>query len=212
MLPSPKMIKLNEQNDLNSPIEYDKIFLARQKKGVDEFDLRRWKKLLKPYKGSRLIDLGCLDSLVPKFARERFPEAELWGVDLAEEAIKKMQEMDPQTIYTVADVYNLKLPSGYFGYAVAGEIMEHLEHPEKFLKEAFRVLRPGGVLALSVPKEEAVEPGAVDPDRHLWSYSISDITALLSPYGNVKIEVLGSKFFPFYRYYFPNIIALCKKK
>lgn len=206
------MIKLNEQNELNSPLEYDKIFLARQKKGVDEFDLRRWKKLLKPYKGGRLIDLGCLDSLVPKLARERFPDAEIWGIDLAEEAIRKMKETDPQTVYTVADVYNTGIPREYFGYAVAGEIMEHLEEPEKFLKEAFRILRPGGILALSVPKEEAVEPGAVDPDRHLWSYSMSDILALLSPYGDVKIETLGSKFFPFYRYSFPNIIAWCKKK
>lgn len=206
------MIKLNEQNEKNSPLEYDKIFLARKKKGIDEFDLRRWKKLLKPYRGSRLIDLGCLDSLVPQIAREKFPDAEMWAIDLSTKAVEDMHKQDPKTIYEVGDVYRTKYPNDYFGYAVAGEILEHLEFPEKFIKEAFRILHSGGILAVSTPKEEALEPGAIDADRHLWSYSIDDIVALLRPYGDVKIEVLGSKFFPLYRYAWPNIIAWCKKK
>jgi ubiquinone/menaquinone biosynthesis C-methylase UbiE len=206
------MIKLTEQNEKNSPLEYDKIYLERLKKGVDQFDIRRWKKLLKKYKGSNLIDLGCLDSQVPFYAHERFPNAEIWGVDLAEETVKSMQDRYPFAIFEVADVYKTKYPSDYFGYAVAGEIMEHLEFPQKFLEETFRILRPGGILALSTPKEEIVEPGAIDKDRHLWSYSIEDITALLSPFGTVETEILGSKYFPFYKYSFPNIIAFCKKK
>lgn len=206
------MIKLKDQNDKNSPLEYDKIYLERLKKGTDQFDLRRWKKLLKEYRGGRLIDLGCLDSQVPFYAHERFPEAEIWGVDLAEETVKDMQARFPFALFEVADVYKTKYPDNYFGYAVAGEIMEHLEFPEKFLKEAFRILRPGGILALSTPKDEVIEPGAIDGERHLWSYSVEDIKALLQPYGEVTTDVLGSKWFPFYKYSFPNIIAFCKKK
>lgn len=206
------MIKLTEQNELNSPLEYDKVYLERKDKGVDEMDIRRWKRLLKHYKGSRLIDLGCLDSQIAGFAHDRFPDSEIWGIDLAPQTIESMQSEYPFALFEVQDVYKTKYPDNYFGYAVAGEIMEHLEYPEKFLKEAFRILRPGGVLALSTPKEEAIEPGAVDKDRHLWSYSVEDIEALLSPFGSVTIEVLGSKYFPLYRYVWPNIIAFCKKK
>ena len=34
------MIKLTEQNELNSAQEYDKVFLKRKENGVDEQDLR----------------------------------------------------------------------------------------------------------------------------------------------------------------------------
>lgn len=206
------MIKLNKQNEKNSPQEYDRIFLEREKKGTDAFDKRRWKKLLKGYRGGRLIDLGCLDSLIPLYANTKFPHAEIWGIDLAPEAIRSMQDKYPFAMFEVADVYKTKYPDDYFGYAVAGEIMEHLEYPELFIKEAFRILRPGGILALSTPKEEAIEPGAVDGERHLWSYSEDDIRDMLVPYGTVEMSTLGSRYFPFYKYYFPNIIAYCKKK
>ena len=123
-----------------------------------------------------------------------------------------MKRKYPWVYYEVMDVYKTKYPDNYFGYAVAGEILEHLEHPKEFIKEAMRILHPGGILALSTPKEEAIEPGAVDRERHLWSFSTGDIQSLLEPYGSVIIETLGSKYFPIYQYAWPTIISFCKKK
>lgn len=206
------MIKLTEQNELNSPQSYDKVFLKRKENGVDKQDLRRWKRLLKHYRGGRLIDLGCLDSRIPELVNQRFSDAEVWGIDLAQDSIKQMKELFPWVMYEVMDVYKTKYPDNYFGYAVAGEILEHLEDPVKFIKETMRILRPGGILALSTPKDEFVEPGAVDAHRHLWSFSVEDIKKLLEPYGEVSIDILGSKYFPMYEYHFPTIVSYCKKK
>lgn len=206
------MKKLIDQSEKNSPLEYDKIYLDRKKKGPDDQDIRRWRKLLKHYKGTRLLDMGCLDSLVPEFALQKNPKAEVWGIDLAEEAIENMRQSFPYAYYEVRDVYSTEFPKDYFGYIVAGEIMEHLEDPKKFIEEAMRILRKGGTFAMSTPLEEATEPGAVDGERHLWSFTKDDIINLLKPYGEVRVEVLGSRFFPFYKYYFPSIIVFCKKK
>ena len=206
------MIRMKVQNDSNSPTEYDQIFLQRKENGVDKQDLRRWKRLLKHYRGSRLIDLGCLDSEIPSLIKDRFPRAEVWGIDLAGSSIQQMKEKYPWVFYEVMDVYKTKYPDNYFGYAVAGEILEHLEHPVKFIKEAMRILRPGGILALSTPKEEFIEPGAVDKERHLWSFSKADLELLLDGYGEVSIDVIGSKYFPVYEYHFPTLLAYCKKK
>ena len=85
------MDRLLEGKGLNNPAEYDRIYFQREKQGVDAFDQKRWKKLLKFYKGGRLVDLGCLDSLVPVFAKEKHKDAEVWGIDVAEEAIKAMR-------------------------------------------------------------------------------------------------------------------------
>ena len=112
--------------------------------------------------------------------------------------------------YIVGNVYDTKFPSNYFDYAVAGELIEHLEYPERFLAEALRILKKRGILAISTPLEET-GIGEVDNERHLWSYSGRDLKNLLSPYGSVRIRVLRGNILP-YRYHFPSLIAFCKKK
>lgn len=204
------MKPLREQSDKNSAEAYNEIYLKREGEADDQ-DLRRWKKLLKYYKGGRLIDMGCLDSQVPLIAAERFPHAEMWGIDQAELAINKMREKYPWVYYEVRDVYETNFPKNYFSYVVGGELIEHLEEPKHFIEEAMRILRPGGTLAISTPLNEAIEPGAVDGERHLWSYTQDDLIDMLKPYGYVKIKTMGSTFFPTYQYHFPTILAYCKK-
>lgn len=209
------MERLIEENH-NSPEAYDQIFLQRKERGVDEYDLRRWNRLLKFFQGGRLVDLGCLDSLVPELAKEKHPTSEVWGIDLSEEAIKHMARRYPNHIlpgchFEVADIYNTKFPSNYFDYAVLGEVIEHLERPEEAIAEAFRILKHGGTLALSTPKEEAIEPGAVDNHHHLWSFSVYDIKQMVEPYGKTKVETIGSRYFPYYRYCWPSIISFTRK-
>lgn len=195
----------------NSPEAYDAIYLQRKERGVDAFDLKRWKKLLQYYKGGKLLDMGCLDSLVPVLAKEAYPKAEVWGIDTAGQALGQMQLDHPEIIYSVEDVYHTSFPSNYFDYIVAGELIEHLEHPALFFHEAFRVLKRGGVLAISTPKEEAHEPGAVDAHRHLWSFSEEDIINMAGSYADVWTKTLGSQYLPRYIYHWPNILAFARK-
>ncbi len=196
----------------NSPEGYDAIFAQRKVQGVDPMDIRRWKKLLRYYRGGKLLDVGCLDSLVPIIAKEKYPESEMWGIDVAEEAIKQMQTLYPDIIYAVDDAYKTKFPNNYFDYVVLGEVLEHLEDPNKAIHEAIRVLKHGGILALSTPEDEAREPGAVDGHRHIWSITVEDVEHMLAGYGRVKVTTLGSQFLPYYVYAWPNILGYLFKK
>jgi len=206
------MKRLIEGLGKNSPSEYDAIFQARKAAGVDPMDLKRWKRLLKYYKGGKLIDIGCLDSLVPQLALEWYPRAEVWGIDVASEAIKDLQQEDPRVIYKVQDAYQTGFPSNYFDYAVAGEILEHLDDPNAFVRESFRILKHGGIFAISVPENEAIEPGAKDAERHVWSYDTEDLKALVSLYGTViKTSTMGSQYLPYYIYSWPNILMFVRK-
>lgn len=205
------MKRLIEGMGDNSAKGYDEIYYSRKDKGVDPQDFRRWKKLLQHYRGGKLIDLGCLDSMIPMMAKEWYPYAEVWGIDIAEAAIEDMQEKNPDVLFQVGDVYNTSFPNNYFDYAVAGEVLEHLDDPEKFLHETFRILKHGGILALSTPLGET-HAGEVDNHRHLWSWELEDMKKLMSPYGSVRTKVIGSTYFPTYVYHFPTIISYCKKK
>lgn len=201
------MQRLLEKN-INSPSEYEKIYWQRREKGVDEFDRRRWETILKYYKGGKLCDLGALDSQIPMLAKIMSPRAEVWGLDHAKEAIEDMQTRYPNVFWHVGDLYNTRFPQGYFDFTVLGEVLEHLEDPYKAIIEAKRITKKRGMIAISVPLNEAIEPGAVDKFRHLWSYEQKDIEELAAPYTEIKFEILRSTKD---RYCFPQLLAWIRK-
>lgn len=205
------MRRLRDQTILNNSEDFYKTFLERRKNPVQWMDLKRWEALVSKFKGGILGDLGCLDSMVPFLAKQKYPISEVWGLDQANEVIKTLAEEYPEINYIHGDVYNTTFPKNYFDYLVAGELIEHLEKPEDFFKEAFRILKPKGILALTTPKEET-EAGEIDGHRHLFSFSQNDIRKLCEPYSSkIKVGTLKGTLLP-YKYHFPYIIAWVTKK
>ena len=204
-------MKRFDRPNINTSEEYDRIFKERETKEPHWQDMRRWKLLVNKFKGGRILDIGCLDSMVPVMARKKHKSAECWGIDSSKYAIEAMnKELGSWVHYRVEDLYKMDFPYYFFDYVVMGEVLEHLEDPQGAIKEAMRVLKPGGTLVVSVPLNET-ELGEVDKERHIWSFGEQDMYDLLSQYGSVQLRVVGSIFIPFYKYAFPNVIAYCTK-
>jgi SAM-dependent methyltransferase len=152
-------------------------------KPPDWFDSKRLNALTRFYEKGKLLDLGAFGTAYTPI-------------------------VDATLIDWVPEVLPYK--DNTYDYVVMGQLLEHLEDPAKYLKEAMRVLKVGGVLALSVPLNET-EAGEVD-SIHLWSFSEQDIIDLIKPYGRYEIEILKSQFIPEYKYRFPHIIAFVQKQ
>ena len=218
------MKKLIEQSIKNSPEEYDKIFLGRSKKEPHWQDIRRWEELIKYFEGGYIVDIGCLDSKIWDMIHGKFWKKQNYlylGTDVAKEAMKEMSKNypyanskgEPFCSFLVDDIYNSRIRDGIVDYVVMGEVLEHLEKPIDAVIQAFRILKPDGVLAISVPLEESKEPGAVDKDRHLWSFAKQDIEEIVRLHcSKVKFKVLRSKWWPKYQYCWPQLICFAWKK
>lgn len=209
------MKRLANQN-LNTLEKYKQIFQARiNKSEYHWFDLKRWHKLLKYYKSGDLLDIGSLDSVLPYWASKQSPNSEIYALDCVQEVVnfynKNKFSAYPNIKYVYGNVYSLPFRKEKFSYAVMGQLLEHLEEPARAIQEAMRVLKPNGVLALSVPLEETAL-GEVDKEHHLWSIAKEDIKLLLKPFGKVKIKILRSQYFPIYKYNFPHILAYVRKQ
>jgi SAM-dependent methyltransferase len=80
------------------------------------------------------------------------------GVDYAAEALQPEIIHKLQLPVTVADVHHLPYADNSLGGYLSFGVVEHFEAgPEPALREAFRVLKPGGALVLTVPHPNFVE-------------------------------------------------------
>jgi SAM-dependent methyltransferase len=89
------------------------------------------------------------------------------------------------------DLARLELPDAAFDAAVCGEVLEHLDDDAAALAELARVLRPGGLLVVTVP---------ANPFRYDWTdrwaghrrrYTVEGLSARLQEAGFPAPEVVG---------------------
>jgi ubiquinone/menaquinone biosynthesis C-methylase UbiE len=110
----------------------------------------------------RALDLGTGTGVVALALAERYPEAEIVGIDLSpgmiEEARRKLpSELVGRVRFEVGDASALDCPAGDFELVVLSNMIP-------FSDELARIVAPGGTLVLSFSKG-AQTPIYVAPDR-----------------------------------------------
>ncbi len=170
-------MKRLEKENHNTKEYYNRSFLEHfNESGLDYSDTWRVEALLEDYKGGKLLDIGCGVCPLVNEAQERYKD-EVWGVDFADDIIKTLKINFSEINYAVADFYNLPFEDKYFDYVVLGEVLEHSEDPVKLITEALRVLKQGGILAVSVPLNETEKNHIYK--QHIWSFTEEDIEKLI---------------------------------
>jgi SAM-dependent methyltransferase len=98
----------------------------------------------------RVVDAGCGLGQYVLALRVRGYDVE--GVEWGSGTVAAVRVLYPDLPIRVGDVTHLEVPDGHYaGYISLGVVEHRREGPEPFLREAFRVLSPGGVACISVP-------------------------------------------------------------
>jgi len=91
-----------------------------------------------------VLDVGCgAGFLTNEFAQKGMT---VKGIDMSEDSLRVARAHDEtQSVdYLVGDAYHLPFPDGYFDVVTAMDFLEHVEEPDRVVKECARVLKPGG--------------------------------------------------------------------
>ncbi len=78
----------------------------------------------------------------------------LVGLELDGDVIRKAYRNVgklPDVFLTQANIYEQPYPDNYFDGVILSEILEHIEDDVRGLREVYRMLKPGGVVAITVP-------------------------------------------------------------
>jgi ubiquinone/menaquinone biosynthesis C-methylase UbiE len=123
------------------------------------FHVRRQRVLeLIPKKLGDVLDVGCGPGVMVEAVLAR--GGTFTGVDLSPEMIKESMALygdTPGCRFLVGDVENIELPDASFDLVIAMAVLEYLNSPDRMFEEIGRVLRPGGLALITVPKRHHID-------------------------------------------------------
>ena len=97
--------------------------------------------------GARILDVGCGLGLYVQRFRD-YSDA-VYGVDVDPERVREASERLPNI--TQASAERLPYPDGMFDVVLSHEVLEQVPSDRAAVREALRVLKPGGRLVVFVP-------------------------------------------------------------
>lgn len=146
----------------------------------------------------RILEAGCGPGTVVLALRTRGYQVE--GVEWAADLVQRVQALRPDLPVRAGDVTALAVPDGTYRACLSLGVCEHrAAGPEPFLREAHRLLVPGGVLLVSVPHYHVLRRALFGRARvatrrgefYQYAFTPGEFRALLRRAGFTVVERTG---------------------
>lgn len=103
-------------------------------------------------RGQRWLDAGCGTGVLARWLSST-KECNVHGVDASESMLAHAQPDSRTTFGRVETIAKTGLESDSFDGVLCSSVLEYIDQPRDALLELHRVLKPGGVLIISVPSD-----------------------------------------------------------
>lgn len=125
------------------------------------FAYRHYRELLKRYLSldgqvQAIAEIGCGPGYCLSLLEQWFPRCEIIGFDYDIRLLEDARQRTTRAHLMQGNAEALPFDTGQFDALVTLHLVEHLYHPERFIIEAKRVLKPGGILLLATPNPAGI--------------------------------------------------------
>jgi len=136
-------------------------------------------------KDMKLLDVGC--------GRGEFLQGfvecglQVYGVDQSSTALKYF----PDAQLKISDIENegIPYPDNYFDVVYSKSVIEHFHYPERFIKEIYRVLKPGALVITMCPAWEYNYRIYFEDYTHRTPFMLGSLRDILLIHGFENIQV-----------------------
>ena len=156
-----------------------------------------------PFRGEgRILDVGCGSGKLLATLREH--GWEVYGVDFSPVAVEYAKSQDGLNV-RLGNLFQAGYQDEFFDVVMFNHSLEHIYNPLETLKEAHRIMKPSGLLLISIPNAGSLEAKLFgkwwvhwDTPRHLYHFTKRTMTKLVTCAGfrltRIKCGV-GTTFF-----------------
>ncbi len=131
-----------------------------------------------------ILDLSCgAGCLVSELMEKGYQS---YGLDISSEAIR-LGTLKGVSNLAVMDDYSLRFPDQNFDAILMVDVLEHLDHEGWLLREAERVLKPGGVAIAIVPAFKFLWGHHDIVSGHYRRYSMDDLKSIIRAVTSFKV-------------------------
>jgi SAM-dependent methyltransferase len=141
----------------------------------------------------RILDVGCGTGVNQEFLRSY---GAVTGLDNAEEALQRCIGNGFRNVL-MADLLRLPIAGGAFDVIVAMDVIEHVDEDGDALRELYRILKPGGLLYITVPAFMFLWSNQDDVSLHKRRYRLPALLAVVKGAGFTVPLVSYMNFFMF---------------
>lgn len=180
------------------------------KKKVGEFTKKREKELsnwfrrgltyvnkfvpIKKSPGKTIIEFGCAYGAAAVVLKEF--GLKVLATDISKLAVKRAKELNPSIDFRVHDIEK-PFKGKKFDYAMAFDVLEHLENPEIAIKNIYEVLKPSGTAIISTQNDFDYK---VQDPTHINVKNHNEWKGLFLKTGFSEVKITRVTFFPPYFY------------
>ena len=126
-----------------------------------------------PKRGEHGLDIGCGPGLLAcELARDVGPSGKMVGIDSSSDMVvmsadrARRSALAGRTEFAVGDAAELTFPAQNFDFVTAVQVYEFVADVPRALDEAYRVLKPGGLLVVMDTDWDSCVWQVDDADRH----------------------------------------------
>lgn len=139
---------------------------------------------MKPLLAGKILDVACGIGYGTQMLAAKYPDCQVYGVDIHEGAIAYAQEYytAPNVTFMAADAMMLAFDF-LFDTIISFETIEHLTAPDLFVHKMFDLLKPGGRFILSTPNQEVMPFSVAAFPYHVRHFTKHELGNVLSAAG-----------------------------
>lgn len=99
----------------------------------------------------RILEIGCGMGATLGYLQNKYPSAEVYGIELMENVAGIGQKYLPNIIAGNIEYMEIPYEENFFDYIICADVLEHLHEPERIVSLLGRYLKPDGSIIASIP-------------------------------------------------------------
>jgi len=143
-------------------------------------------------RSGKVLDIGCGNGGYLSVLKES--GWKVYGLDFSQKAVNFAKNKRGLTRVKQGNAETLKYPDNFFDLVTMNHLIEHLSNPKKALIEAKRVLKKGGILAITTPNYSSFNAKIfvknwfpLETPRHLFLFETLTLRKMIERIKGLKI-------------------------